>query len=296
MIIIGAGLAGCMAALLIPGSKIYELGPEKKTHQALLRFRSSQIGDALGIQFKEVKVYKGIWHNDQSVPLTPRAIALYSRKVSDTISYRSITNLDTVTRYIAPDDFHDMLKQQLNGRLRYNISPNAVIDGPAISTLPIFVNAKKFLGMDIETRTQHSSIYVTSFRVPDCDVYMTYYYTDPTTPVYRASITGNKLIIESTFPISIDDINTVKRSFGMSGLVLDKIEDNFEQKNGKIVPMDETTRREIVAQLTIKEGIYSLGRFATWRNLLMDDVYHDVSVIKRLMNQDVYSVLRENSK
>lgn len=37
-------------------------------------------------------------------------------------------------------------------------------------------------------------------------------------------------------------------------------------------------------------GIYSLGRFATWRQILMDDVVKDVKVIEQLIEQrDNYS-------
>ena len=194
MVIIGAGLAGCLAGLMIPNSTIIEPGPNKITHQALLRFRTPNIGNAVGIQFEKVKVYKGIWHNDESVPLTPRAIALYSRKVSDTISYRSITNLDTAERYIAPANFHNMLKDQLNGRIKYDVDINMEDQFACISTLPIFINAKA-LGVDVKSETTHTSIFVNKFIVPDCNVHMTYYFTDPTTSVYRASLSGSQLII-----------------------------------------------------------------------------------------------------
>jgi len=35
-------------------------------------------------------------------------------------------------------------------------------------------------------------------------------------------------------------------------------------------------------------NVYSLGRYATWRNILLDDVYHDINVIKQLMDSDGY--------
>ena len=39
-----------------------------------------------------------------------------------------------------------------------------------------------------------------------------------------------------------------------------------------------------------KFGIYSFGRFATWRpGLLLDDLIHDLTVIRRLANEGTYS-------
>ena len=57
----------------------------------------------------------------------------------------------------------------------------------------------------------------------------------------------------------------------------------------KITPIDEDTRRWVIETLSQKEEIYSLGRFATWRNILLDDVLKDLQVIKKLMNADLYS-------
>ena len=298
MLILGAGLAGCIAGLMLPGATIIESGPNKTTHNALLRFKSLKISSAVGIPFKKVKVYKGIWHNDQSVPLTPRAIALYSRKVSDTIAYRSITNLDTVERYIAPQNFHELLKEQLADRIAYGQDFRDWYSGEAIiSTLPLFVNADTFLDKKITAhQTKSAPIFVNRFTIPECDVYMTYYFTDPTTAVYRASITGDQLIIESTFKIAREDFNIVKRAFGLSGMTLEQTMYNREQALGKIVPMDEKLRRSIIVELTANCNLYSLGRFATWRNLLLDDVYDDINVIKRLVNSDLYSVIQEHTK
>jgi hypothetical protein len=52
--------------------------------------------------------------------------------------------------------------------------------------------------------------------------------------------------------------------------------------------MNEEIRKEFIFKTTVQNNIYSLGRFATWRNLIMDDVYKDIQVIKKLMNQSNY--------
>lgn len=300
MIIIGAGMAGCLAGIMNKDAIILEAGPEKTNHQALLRFRSNKISEITGIPFKAVKVYKGIWHNDQSVPLTPRAIALYSRKVSDTISYRSITNLDTVKRYIAPDNFHELMIDQCRNRISFNnpvdkdiIDNQIKSNGKIISTMPISALSEMLDLPNVETDNHFDYIKVSKFRIPDCDIYMTFYYTDPTVGCYRASITGDILIIESMWDIGNGDIDIVMRSFGLSGLVPELMVVNHKQPMGKIIPIDEALRREFIFQATVRYGIYSLGRFALWKNILMDDVVHDIEQINKMINKDKYEHVKE---
>jgi branched-subunit amino acid ABC-type transport system permease component len=67
------------------------------------------------------------------------------------------------------------------------------------------------------------------------------------------------------------------------------IDITHKQSYGKIAPIDEQFRRFVVEHLSQKHSIYSLGRFATWRNILLDDVLKDLQVIKKLMNADLYS-------
>lgn len=292
MKIIGAGLAGCIAGAMNQNATIIESRESGATHKALLRFRSPDIGDAVGIPFKKVKVYKGIWHNDSPVQLSPRYIALYSRKVSDKISYRSICNQDAVDRYVAPINFHDMLIDQVSNRIEYGVDISSIDikdNAPIVSTLPMFVLAEA-IGEDcgVEFENSVNKITVSRYRVPDCNVYMTYYYTDPTCGPYRASIDGDVLIIESMWNISDTDVDIVKRSFGLTGITLETIVENYNQPNGKISSIDEGLRRKFIVEMTMKYRIYSLGRFATWRNIVLDDVYKDILQIKQLINKDDY--------
>lgn len=292
MIILGAGLAGCLAAVLNQNSTIFEPFGNKETHKAILRFRSDEIGKAVGIPFKKVKVYKGISLDGQDVPLSPRLITMYSRKVSDTLSARSITKLETVDRWVAPDNFHAMLKDMLDHRIYYNIdieshSEFTDIQTPKISTLPLKV-LSNMLGTCINTETRSSGIFVTKYKLVDCDINMTVYFPSPETMVYRASISESELIIESIYPITIKDVSTVRWAMGMMLMRPECICFNDEQLNGKISPMNEEIRKEFIYKTTVQNNIYSLGRFATWRNLIMDDVYKDIQVIKKLMNQSNY--------
>lgn len=302
MIVLGAGLAGCLFGALNKDAQIYESNDNTTTHQAILRFRSPVISEAIGIPFEKVKVYKGIWHDDKQVPLSPNVISLYSRKVSDRLSYRSITNLDTVDRWIAPANFLDQLKEQCYGRIIYNcdINKKFILDCQktneiVISTIPLGV-ISKYMDMEISTSHNSSSIYVNRYFISDCDVYMTQYYTGLSTRCYRASINKNILIIESVAETTHSDFDMVCTSFGITGMLIEPIIENHIQKNGKMIPIDEAERRAAILKLTIDYGIYSLGRFATWRNILMDDVYKDILVIKRLMNKDKYEHYKEQNQ
>ena len=55
------------------------------------------------------------------------------------------------------------------------------------------------------------------------------------------------------------------------------------QEFGKIRPIDENIRKEFIFQMTSKHNIYSVGRFATWRQLLLDDVVDDLKVVEQFI-------------
>lgn len=285
MIILGAGLSGCIACLMIPGSQVYEPLSEVKTHQALLRFKNDSISKTLGIPFKKVKVYKGIRHNDRFVELSPHYITRYARKVSGKLSHRSICDLTTSERYIAPKDFHNRLIEIV--KPKYN-SPfgTSTFNETVLSTIPIEITASN-LNIPIP-KLQYESIYISRFKIPNCDMHLTYYFTGTNTAVYRASIVEDELIIESTFEILKQDITEVSNAFGLMGIKLEPIIENYEQKYGKITPWDDAERKRVLYQLTKEYGIYSLGRFATWRNITLDDVYDDILKIKKWINQSEY--------
>lgn len=60
-------------------------------------------------------------------------------------------------------------------------------------------------------------------------------------------------------------------------------------KYAKILPIDESVRREFIIWATEKHNIYSLGRFATWRpKVLLDDVINDINVIKTIAQSTNY--------
>lgn len=303
-IIIGAGMAGCLAGVLDPTAIIYEAAPAlPAAHRAVLRFREDKISRATGIPFKKVNVRKAIWHNEQEVQPTPRLANLYSRKVTGKILDRSIWNIEPVTRYIAPENFHQMLGDMCNNRIEFN-SPVETIDSnyiwingdqlvrlniPIISTIPMPILAKA-THSSLTEDFKFQSINVTRFKIPDCDVYQTVYYPDMGC-IYRATLTGEDLIVESAmWKPQHNDFVRVAVSLGISPSQLTEVEsETIEQRYGKIAPINDTARKNFMLQQTLQNNIYSLGRFACWRNILLDDVYDDFYKIKRMIQSDHYS-------
>lgn len=297
MIIIGAGMSGLLCGALNPGSKIYEAGPEKESnHQALFRCKTNQIGKVLGINFKKVLVYKSIWLDDTEVHSTPRIAHMYSQKVAGKISGRSIVNIESGTRYIPPLDFISQLKLRCNIKygVKFNYEDKLEYEFPIVSTIPLpnmlsmlnFQNNIIYYG--------HKPIYVERITIPDCDSYCTVYYPDPSFSAYRASITGNILIIEGMRKIQSCDVETVRQSLG---LPYDKFPTvnkfkNSTQSMGKILPIDNKFREKAIVELTMKYGVYSLGRFATWRpKVLLDDVLEDIWHIRKLIEGGNYAAM-----
>lgn len=293
MKIFGAGLAGLIAGCVFPKATIYERNVIPFTsHQALLRFRTDKISEITGIKFKKVKVLKSIWSEGKEVLPSPRLVALYSRKVSDKYENRSIMDISTTDRFIAPNNFHDMLIEDMKDRIADNYEINKddyTVGTPVISTLPLSINAK-MLGYDFKTEMNTSHIYVNKFTIKDCDMYSTIYYPDSDTGVYRASITGDTLIIESKYNLTISELADVKFSFGLHDIDLNPVLEKFKQPMGKLTKVNDDERRVQIYKMSHDHNIFSLGRFALHKNILLDDVAQDLFVIKSMINDDSYGI------
>lgn len=294
MIILGAGLSGLIAAAVNPQAKVFEASSkDRQSHRAVLRFRTSAVGDAVGIPFRKIRVYKNIWMDYKFHEPNIQLSNLYSHKVAGGYFDRSIWKTDAVDRYIAPEDFILQLIEQVGDRVEWETPVEELPDHhPIISTIPM--NALlKLAGIEVKKGVlfKFSPIRVQRFRVKDADVFQTIYYPSPSTSVYRASITGNLLIIESVDDMqsTSNELTEVLDSFGLVEDDIEVIDKNHKQSYGKIAPIDEPFRRFVVENLSHQYGVYSLGRFATWRNILLDDVLQDLNVIKKLVNADSYT-------
>lgn len=309
MKIIGAGLAGLLAGNILRKMQpviIEKANSLPNNHTALLRHRENKIAEATAIPFQKVKVQKAICEivdGKQRITTTPNIIHMnnYSMKVTGGYHNRSIGNLDPVERYIAPPDFTKLLSHGLDIRYGQDFKiAKTKSKCPIISTMPMPVIAN-MIGVKLNFDFEYCEITVLSCDISgvDIDLYQTVYFPSPATKIYRASITGNRLIVEhigaNIIPENVqwfkDDYlrDILQHAFG---ILSDKIYfDNFSLKNnkyGKIKNVNSQERKDFIKYLTDKHNIYSLGRYATWRNILLDDVYNDVFVIKKLIESNGY--------
>jgi hypothetical protein len=294
MIIVGGGLSGCLAGVLTPGAQVFESSETiPDNHKAVLRFRERKISDATGIPFKEVTVNKAIWYQGEEHPPTPRLCNKYSRKVAGRILTRSIWDLKPVRRYIAPHDLHHLLADCLGNRLhlgkRIDASDVAWNTVPVVSTIPMHMLASA-LGMTIDQDFRFERIEVSRYKVSNADVHQTIYYPALSLSVYRATLTGEDLIVESTGDINPPDLNTVLESLGLVAGDVELVE-QAHQQYGKIAPIDELARKQFIFHTTINHNIFSLGRYAIWKNILLDDVYDDLLKIKSVISDGHYKML-----
>jgi len=299
MLIVGAGLAGLIAANVFPQASVIEAaGRDKLEHKALLRFRSTAVADATGIEFRKVRVFKGIWSGGKFVSPDIRLANLYSQKVICKLADRSIWNLDAVDRYIAPEDFISQLMDNAGSRIEFNnafdVGLHSIKREPTISTMPMSLLVK-MLGETDLPEFKSAPILVTRYRIQNADVFQTIYFPEHSTNVYRASITGSLLIVESVGAVESSDVLMLMDAFGLHLLQIDVI-DETKQQFGKIAPIDDVWRKNFILRASTQHNIYSVGRFATWRNILLDDVVHDLSVVKRLIKMGLYQQTKEASK
>jgi hypothetical protein len=312
MFILGAGLAGMLAGVMNGGATILEAGDKiPDNHHAVLRFRTDNISRVTGLPFKKVKVYKGIWHEGFEAPLSPRMANLYSRKVSGVYGERSILNLDPVERFIPEVNLPAALGEMLRGRIKLGervvyVDKSTIqtqgwgydrIGSPIINTipLPILIKATSYNHSfpDIED-FKSKPVYSARVKVPGADIHQTIYYPDPEMGVYRASMVGDTLIVESVNSLwNTFDMDRVAESFGFP---CDSLEDVLPKSEmGKLNSIDEEVRKRTLFNLSTDLNIWSLGRYACWRqSILLDDVYNDILAIRRMMGKDAYTIHKDH--
>lgn len=303
-IIIGAGLSGLIAATQFPMATVIEAnGPEALSHKAVLRFRTDALSNLTGIPFKKISVRKSIWYAGEHVAPNIQLANWYSRKTNGGILDRSIWNMETVERFIAPEDLQQQLATIIGDRIEWN-RPITLVDmletpRPIISTLPMPVlQSLLYVGTPATTQPEfsHKPIVVDRYRVKGANVYQTIYYPDPNGATHRVSITGDLMIRERSGGLDDIELHEICHSFGIREGDLDIIEESHRQKYGKIAPIDEKWRRNFIYEASRQEQVYSLGRFATWRNILLDDVVKDIAIIKRLIANGSYEATIHQSQ
>ena len=297
--IVGAGLAGLIAGHIFPGEIHEAAATPGAMHKALLRFRTQEVARVTGIDFMPVTVRKGIWSFVRSRFVEPniQLANQYSAKCLNgwLANDRSIWYLDPVARYIAPEDLYERLVDNLDDRISWNSRVNfsdLPPELPVISTVPMDIVLRDLGITPPDLTFNRAPIHVQRYRVPNCDLYQTVYYPEVHHDIYRASITKDLLIVESTLEggSAVDTVLGMKQvceSFGIAPNSIQQL-DGSNQRYGKIASIDDFARKQLLGRLTNEHNIFSLGRFATWRNILLDDVVNDAMVIKKLIKATAY--------
>jgi NAD(P)-binding Rossmann-like domain len=276
--IIGAGMAGLLAANMLRRHDITVFEKQARlpnNHAATLRFRTSEIGNVLGIPFKKVNMLKTY------VP--------YRNVVADSLSYskkctgkylsdRSIVaGTVTAERYIAPSYLINMMAENID--INYEIDHSFYDKTPIISTIPM-QELMRILGYKSDIIFDSLPGIVFSATIKNCDAYVSVLFPGPE-PYSRATITGDQLIIE--FPGSLKEnysLDNVYEHLGIYGAI--KSNDNFKKQDYfKIIDIEDADRKKFQRWATVNHNVYSLGRYATWRpKLLLDDLVQDIRKIE----------------
>jgi hypothetical protein len=296
--IYGAGMAGLMAAQMMRRHQPFVHEAQLKlpdNHGALLRFRSNAVGKAVGQRLTRVEVQKAVMSGGSLRDSSTLADAnAYSLKVSGEAMGRSILNLTGGERYIAPDDFLEAMARGVDITYDSRLTEEEVRkrepdSDPIISTIPMpalaaMVGGSEGINFKFKPVWSARSI----IRIPTVRLCQTIYYPG-IEQFYRASITGQQLILEYTEePRDVDaDMREVLGHFGIWPLmgIAWETPDVKLQKFGKLLPIPEEERQRFILAMSDRYNIYSLGRFATWRQILLDDVAHDVEVIENFISQ-----------
>lgn len=286
MIIIGSGLAGLLAGNLLSRRRPTIMEAQQtlpSNHSAILRFKTSTVGDALGIPFKKVELIKSIipWHN-------PVADALmYSYKCNG--QHRSdrsiIQGTVSATRFIAPNDLIPRMAEGLNIKYNQAVGLNGVLQAqrtnePVISTIPM-PTLMTLLGWENPPEFQHRSGVNVKATVKDCEAYVSLLVPDPAKAFARISLTGDELIAECYGNGQVNATAIAHDAAYLLGVKMDPLTVAiYPSKYAKILPIDERVRREFLFWATTQFNIFSLGRFATWRpGLLLDNLINDIRLI-----------------
>jgi hypothetical protein len=312
LIIIGAGLAGLLAGNMLrrrPLQIVERQACLPNNHHAVLRFRSCKVAEQVHVPFRAVRVFKSI---DEPDPI--RAAMLYAHKVTGRYEVRSLINLEPSERYIAPPNLVELMAHGLD--IAYGVDGLAYVApeqrekmgmSPIISTLPmpLLMDALEYDGERPEFA--HEAGFTIKAKVKNCDIFATRYYARSANQLYRASITGDNLIMEfvgePAHDLRLYDrvIEDVVIDFGI--IVHDDVHEITEPKQSKyqkLAKLSDDDRKRAMAFMhwaTVNWQVYSLGRFAKWEaGLLLDDVVQDVLKIERWIDAHCGYELKKEMK
>ena len=294
--IFGAGFAGLIAARMLHerSPKVFDAQDSiPNNHKAVLRFRDSIVGDVTNIPLRKVKVVKAVVWGMNDV----QSAVQYSLKTTGMLHMRSIIDTENVDRYVAPEDFITRLASTVDfsgGMDFVQWSSNLIKKdrGPVISTIPMVTMMDIFKWEGRPTMEFHKgwNLRVSLHKHLKCNLNMTLYNPRQQEPWYRATITEGVVIFEGMGDAPPYSDGVLNMWLQMVGLDLNHAEEANMSKSRyqKIVDLSQSDRVKanmFMVWLSKEHGIYSLGRFATWRpKLLLDDLVNDVRMITKMID------------
>lgn len=312
--IIGLGMASLLAKcyfkdaeLIVRESELEAFDPNKH-HTAVLRFKSDLVSKISGIEMPHVIVRKEVVNAyNNKMDLSIAAINAYSLKVNECLVERSITDADKiVSRYVPRDNFISQLWDNIDKEDivtvndTFDLNTLCEKDEAIISTIPLWKWYKELRndGLDYNIKP----IRVVVYKIPNCNLHQTIYFPFHN-GVYRVTIEYDRMIIEAVNELN-GDINSISflnepdrflfevcKAFGIFNWSNFKLISDHVYHLGKMntFNIDNNRRKALILDLTLKKNIYSLGRYATMRNIGMDSIAEDILKIDKLIKIDNYS-------
>lgn len=305
--IIGAGLSGVMAYKFfkemdyVESIKVFEKSPAESfltNHSAILRVKTLDVINILKCRYSEIKIEKNYFYDDCLSPVpTIKSKNEYSRKVTGEIHERSIgMENENRTRYLIElssikVDLYDFCFSTdfFSQQEKFDV---------IISTIPMpDLLLKKKISLDEEfclkavaTINAKSSVKINTNQ--------TIYVSDPEYSCYRISIQQNQAVIAEFADldpeISYGEFNSLIELFALQEKDMSEIKHNV-LSYGKIIPINSDYRKHLIMKLSEEYSIYSLGRFAIWKNSVgADDVAKDIRKIETMLRINKWERKYEN--
>ena len=285
--IVGAGMAGLLAANMLRVRLIEKAKTLPNNHSAVLRFRSSIIGDTLGIPFKKVQMIKSPvpWRN----PVADALMYSYKNTGMRRSDRSIVKGLVSEDRYIAPPDLIQQMYDAVSSNINFDteLTLDMIGKGPIISTIPM-PYLMELLHYNPGEKFTWTSGATLKARIKDCDAYVSLLTPNPTMSFSRLSITGDELFVEIHNEKFIDEHPVLLQVAELLGIPSHSFSDIKIRKQpfSKINPIDDDVRKRFMHWATTNYNIYSLGRYATWRpSLQLDDLVNDVRLIAHWIRQ-----------
>ena len=326
-VIVGAGMSGLIVANLLKARGYDILVYEQQdilpdNHQAVLRFRSPALGEALGIPFKKVQTLlclspPGNPHENPLQSALAYSYATTGTRRTDRSIMRLFNGPRVVDRWIAPSDFRQILFDRVKSHVKfsheytYSNSPGiSVIDVPVITTIPM---GRSYNMVDkiepvpsgpVAPKFKAIKYIVITAHALNIDAYGSMYNSYPCadSPWTRVSITGSRVALEvsmmwgdaTSMLWDKDDDEIVG-----PGEFYDLIVGNYlgletdltkgapkvhHSLTDRILPIPDRIRKNFIMRLTDRYNVYSLGRFATWRpGMLLDEIIQDTNIVASMI-------------